>query len=174
MSYPQRTVEGKLLWHWVISLIVRGERMILPQCAPGTGHLIDCEYKRETVTAAEFAEILDRSGLASRRPKDDLPRLQRMIDNADLIITARMVGTDQLVGIARSITDWSYATYLSDLAVDVAFKGNGIGKRLIAETRKLAGEETMLLLVSAPDAVGFYEKIGMPQSDGAYLYPRTQ
>lgn len=130
------------------------------------------EYKREMVTGLQFADLLVRSGLGSRRPVDDVPRLQRMLDNANLIISARLVETGQLVGIARSLTDWSFATYLSDLAVDAAFQGRGIGKRLIEETRKCAGEEAMLLLVSAPDAVGFYQKIGMPQSDKAFLYPR--
>jgi len=131
-------------------------------------------YERGTVTAAQFADLLDKSGLAARRPADDIPRLQRMLDNADLTVTATVAGTGQLVGIARSLTDWSYATYLSDLAVDAAFQGRGIGRRLIEETRDLAGGETMLLLVSAPDAVGFYRKIGMPVSDRAFLYPRAR
>lgn len=131
-------------------------------------------YERGTVTAAQFADLLDKSGLAARRPADDIPRLQRMLDNADLTVTATVAGTGQLVGIARSLTDWSYATYLSDLAVDAAFQGRGIGRRLIEETRDLAGGETMLLLVSAPDAVGFYRKIGMPVSDRAFLYPRVR
>lgn len=135
---------------------------------------MDFRYERETVTAAQFADLLDKSGLAQRRPAGDVPRLQRMLDNANLIVTARLVETGQLVGIARSLTDWSYATYLSDLAVDAAFKGRGIGRRLIEETRALAGEEAMLLLVSAPDAVGFYQKLGMPVSDRAFLYPRTR
>ena len=97
-----------------------------------------------------------------------------MLDNADLIVTASLVETGQLVGIARSLTDWSFATYLADLAVDAAFKGRGIGKRLIEETRNLIGEESMLLLLSAPGAVSFYQKIGMPVSDRAFLYPRIR
>ncbi|MWV28784.1 GNAT family N-acetyltransferase [Aurantiacibacter rhizosphaerae] len=135
---------------------------------------MEFRYKRETVTAAQFADLLHKSGLAQRRPVSDFPRLQRMLDNANLIVTARLAETGQLVGIARSITDWSYATYLSDLAVDAAFKGRGIGRRLIEETRTLVGEEAMLLLISAPDAVGFYQKIGMPVSDRAFLYPQTR
>lgn len=97
-----------------------------------------------------------------------------MLDNANLIITARLVETGRLVGIARSLTDYSYATYLSDLAVDADFQGCGIGKRLIEETQNYAGDETMLLLVSAPDATGFYQKIGMPQSDRAFSFPRRK
>lgn len=132
------------------------------------------EYGRGTVMASQFTDLLEKSGLASRRPANDLARLQRMLDNADLIVTASLVETGQLVGIARSLTDWSFATYLADLAVDAAFKGRGIGKRLIEETRNLIGEESMLLLLSAPGAVSFYQKIGMPVSDRAFLYPRIR
>lgn len=128
-------------------------------------------YKREQVSASEFADILDRSGLGARRPVNDLPRLQRMIDGANLTITARLED-GRIVGIARSLTDWSYACYLSDLAVDAALQGNGIGRRLIELTREFAGEECMCLVVSAPDAVSFYKRIGMPSTDKAFLYPR--
>lgn len=132
------------------------------------------EYRRQTVTAAQFAGLLERSGLAARRPVDDLARLQRMLDNANLIVTATDSKSGELVGIARSLTDWSYATYLSDLAVDARFKGRGIGQALIEETRRHAGEEAMLLLVSAPDAEGFYQRIGMPRADRAFNYPRAR
>ncbi|ARU16622.1 GNAT family N-acetyltransferase [Croceicoccus marinus] len=150
---------------------------------------MDVAYRQEMVSAAEFAELLERSGLAARRPVGDRARLQRMIDHADLIVTARIgagrigaggMGTagagdnGRLVGIARSLTDWSYAAYLSDLAVDAAYQKKGIGKRLIAETRRLAGEEAMLLLVAAPDAAGYYDGIGMARSDRAFLYPRAR
>lgn len=53
-------------------------------------------YERENVTASQFADLLDKSGLASRRPANDAPRLQRMLDNANLIVTARLAETGQL------------------------------------------------------------------------------
>lgn len=131
-------------------------------------------YQRERISAAEFAEILLSSGLAQRRPVDDHPRLQRMLDGAPLIITARDAGTGRLVGIARSLTDWAYACYLSDLAVHEDWKGHGIGTTLIARTREAAGEDSMCLLVASPDAEGFYRRIGMPPADRAFLYPRRR
>ncbi len=131
-------------------------------------------YQQATVTADEFADILHRSGLGARRPVSDLPRLQRMIDGANLIVTARESDSGRIIGIARSLTDRSYACYLSDLAVDKAFQGKGIGKKLIEVTRELAGDETMCLLIAAPDSVSYYQRIGMPQSDRAFLYPRAK
>lgn len=128
-------------------------------------------YAGETIGAAEFADILQRSGLAERRPADDPARLQRMIDGANLIVTARDE-EGRLIGVARSITDHAYICYLSDLAVDRAWQGKGVGTALIEETRRQAGSECACLLLSAPDAEGFYERIGMPRHERAFFYPR--
>lgn len=111
------------------------------------------------LSAEEFRSVLVASTLAARRPADDLGRLNAMLRHADLIVTARDAG--HLVGIARSVTDFSYCCYLSDLAVDVAYQRQGIGRRLIEETRQQAGPLTSLILVSAPAAEGYYPKIGM-------------
>ncbi|MEO1488118.1 MAG: GNAT family N-acetyltransferase [Pseudomonadota bacterium] len=129
-------------------------------------------YQQETITAEEFAALLQASGLAQRRPADDLERLQRMLDHANLTITARREEDGGLVGIARSLTDWSFATYLSDLAVDAAMAGQGIGRQLIEETRQAGGRQATLLLIAAPDAVSFYERIEMPRCERAFVYER--
>ncbi|MGH6845314.1 MAG: GNAT family N-acetyltransferase [Methylocella sp.] len=109
--------------------------------------------------AWEFQGVLIASTLAQRRPADDLERLDKMLRNADVIVTARE--GRKLVGISRAITDFSYCCYLSDLAVDTAYQGKGVGKKLIEETHKVAGLHTGLFLVSAPAAEGYYPKIGM-------------
>ncbi len=130
-------------------------------------------YQQERISAAEFAEILHSSGLAARRPADDLARLQKMLDGAALIVTARDdAGT--LVGLSRALTDWAYACYLSDLAVHAGYQGQGIGTRLIALTREAAGAQSMCLLVAAPGAEAFYRKIGMEEVDRAFLFARDQ
>ncbi len=131
-------------------------------------------YQSDTITAAEFSDILHRSGLAERRPAGDLPRLSRMLDGSSLLVTARDAGSGTILGIARSLTDGAYACYLADLAVDRACQGQGIGTRLIEVTRELAGEECMCLLVSAPASLEFYRRIGMPQIDNAFLFPRRR
>ena len=87
---------------------------------------MNIEYRREDISATEFAEILLSSGLAERRPVDDLERLQRMLEGASLIITAREASKGRLVGVARSLTDWAYACYLSDLAVHKDYQSRGI------------------------------------------------
>jgi predicted N-acetyltransferase YhbS len=111
------------------------------------------------LTAQEFREILIASTLGERRPIDDLGRLDAMLRQADVIVTARKEG--RLVGVSRAITDFSYCCYLSDLAVDAMCQKQGIGKKLIDETHRAAGLKTSLFLVSAPAAIDYYPKIGM-------------
>ncbi|HVZ09154.1 GNAT family N-acetyltransferase [Rhodopila sp.] len=131
-------------------------------------------YAQEpALSADEFIAVLQASGLAERRPVADRPRIERMLAHATLIVTARDE-SGRLVGVSRALTDHAYCCYLSDLAVDRACQGQGIGRRLIAETRRLAGPETMCLLLSAPDAMPFYRAIGMPQPDNAFMFKRER
>jgi len=123
------------------------------------------------LTAQEFRDVLIASTLAERRPANDLPRLEKMLRQADVIVTARDGG--QLVGISRAITDFAYCCYLSDLAVDAAYQRQGIGKRLIEETRIRAGESATLLLVAAPAAEDYYPRIGMQPVKSCWLIPRS-
>ena len=120
--------------------------------------------------AEEFQSILIRSTLAERRPVQDLSRLDTMLRQADLIVTARIGGA--LVGISRAITDFSYCCYLSDLAVDVRHQRRGIGRKLIAATHRAAGLNTALILIAAPAAEGYYPKIGMQHVPSCWMTPR--
>ena len=122
--------------------------------------------------AAEFRAVLIASTLGRRRPVGDLERLDKMLRQADVIVAAR--DGKRLVAIARAVTDFSYCCYLSDLAVDVAYQRQGIGKRLIAETRKSAGELSNLVLVAAPGAESYYPKIGMQQHPSCWRLPRER
>ena len=78
------------------------------------------------ISPSEFKELLIKSTLGERRPIDDFDRIKAMVENANLIITAR--DQNKLVGVARSVTDFVYCTYLSDLAVDTDFQNTGISK----------------------------------------------
>lgn len=76
--------------------------------------MINIVYKVEqTLDPSEFIDVLNRSTLGERRPVDDFKRITEMCKNANLIVTARLDG--KLIGVARSITDFTYCTYLSDL-----------------------------------------------------------
>ena len=118
------------------------------------------------ITTSEFRDLLIRSTLGERRPIENSRTLEAMIKNADLVCTAW--DNDKLVGIARSVTDFEYCCYLSDLAVDVTYQNRGIGKQLIELTKQQLGDNTTLILLSAPKAVEYYPKIGFNAHNSAW------
>ncbi|MGH7977363.1 MAG: GNAT family N-acetyltransferase [Limisphaerales bacterium] len=105
------------------------------------------------------------SNLGARRPVDDRERMAAMLRNANLVVTAWE--NELLVGIARSVTDFSYATYLSDLAVRESHQRQGIGRELIRRTQVQGGNATVILL-SAPKAVDYYPRIGFKAHPSAW------
>ena len=124
-------------------------------------------FQRElTLNSDEFVDVLSRSTLGERRPIDDADRIQAMLQNANLIVTARIDG--KLVGVSRALTDFGFCTYLSDLAVDEAYQKMGIGVRLIAETKKHS-PQAKLILLAAPAAVNYYPKTGMTNFTHCFL-----
>lgn len=120
--------------------------------------------------AAEVADVFRRSGI--RRPVDDPERIGRMIEHANLIVTARHEG--RLVGIARALTDFCYCCYLSDLAVDREYQRSGIGVELVRRVREAIGEQSMLLLLAAPEAAEYYPKIGFEKVENGWIINRVR
>jgi predicted N-acetyltransferase YhbS len=114
----------------------------------------------------EVIEVYVESTLGERRPVADRERMGGMLREANLVVTARDGGG--LVGIARSVSDFHYATYLSDLAVRLSYQKRGIGKELIRRTQ-LAAPQAALILLSAPAAVDYYPRIGFTRHDSAWV-----
>lgn len=120
----------------------------------------------EKLDVEEVAALYHASTLAQRRPVDDREVFTGMVRNANLIVTAR--AGERLVGFCRSVTDWSYVTYLSDLAVDVEFQRRGIGRELIRRTAEAAPKAKVVLL-SAPAATEYYPHVGFRQHPSAWV-----
>ena len=120
-------------------------------------------------TVPEFASLLHRAQFADRRPVNEPDRLAAMLDHANLICCAW--SGDVLVGIARSVTDFAFCCYLSDLAVDAAFQRQGLGVELIRRTQSQLHPACKVILLSAPAAVNYYPKIGMTPHPSAWLTP---
>ena len=89
-----------------------------------------------------------------------------MLRHANLVVT--VWDGELLVGIARTLTDFSYVGYLADLAVRRSHQNRGIGIELIERTRQKMGPRSMLALISAPKAVEYYPKIGFTKHDSAW------
>ena len=114
----------------------------------------------------EVLEVYRSSGLGERRPIADTGRFTAMVRNANLILTCHI--GDELVGIARSVSDFSYATYLSDIAVSLPYQRSGIGRALIEATQKEAPQAKIVLL-SAPAAAEYYPHIGFSKHNSAWV-----
>lgn len=111
--------------------------------------------------------MLRRCTLGARRPVDDRERIAAMLEHADLLVTAWAGET--LIGVARSVTDFVYCCYLSDLAVDEAWQGRGVGTELIRRTQARLHPEAKLILLSAPNATAYYPKIGFEPHPSAWV-----
>lgn len=114
----------------------------------------------------EVLEVYRSSGLGERRPIADKERFSAMVRNANLILVCRIDGN--MVGIVRSISDFSYVTYLSDIAVNAVYQRTGIGRALIDATIKEAPQAKIVLL-SAPAATEYYPHIGFSKHDSAWV-----
>jgi len=129
------------------------------------------KYKSGIVpTIEDIIDLYDSADL--ERPLDDVERIGKMYANSNLIITAWH--EDKLVGISRSLTDFSYCCYISDLAVRQEYKCGGVGKKLIQLTKEVVGENSNLLLLSAPAAMDYYPKVGFEKVENGFIIKRIK
>jgi len=132
---------------------------------------MEITYKLDIIPDAEkIIDLYKSSGI--NRPIADKERIAKMYANSNLIVTAWDVS--KLVGISRSLTDFCYSCYLSDLAVRKEYQRHGIGKKLIALTKEKIGEHTMLLLLAAPAAMDYYPKVGFEPVENGFIIKRTK
>ncbi|TVR06453.1 MAG: GNAT family N-acetyltransferase [Spirochaetaceae bacterium] len=132
---------------------------------------MDIEYRiNQPVSVDQFIDLLHRSTLGERRPVSDRGCIQGMIDNSNLMVTAWH--SANLVGVARSMTDFHYACYLSDLAICRAYQRMGIGRRLQAITQEQLGPRCKLILIAAPAADTYYENLGFARNPRCWVLDR--
>ncbi|EHS1090839.1 GNAT family N-acetyltransferase [Vibrio cholerae] len=124
-------------------------------------------FVNRPITPEQFVDLLNQTTLGARRPTDNYECISGMLENADLLVSA-WIG-ERLVGVARSVTDFHYCCYLSDLAVSEQIQSKGIGKELIRQTFVSLKKGCKLILLSAPQATEYYPKIGFKQHNSAWL-----
>ncbi len=131
------------------------------------------EYKiNVAVTTDQFIDLLRATTLGNRRPVDDRECIAGMLNNSNLVVSAWEA--EKLVGIARSMTDFHFACYLSDLAVDEEYQKQGIGKKLQEITQQQLGPKCKLILVAAPNTNDYYEQIGYMHNPRCWWLERDQ
>lgn len=127
------------------------------------------EYKvNSPLETAQIIALYENCGLP--RPIQDEARIAEMFGNSTLVISAWFDA--ELVGISRSLTDFVWCCYLADLAVRKDFQKAGVGRKLVELTREKVGEKSMVLLLSVPDALEYYPKIGMEKVENGFIYNR--
>ncbi len=125
------------------------------------------EYKINIPLSVEqYRTLLNRTTLGERRPLNESERVESMLKHANLIISAW--DKDELIGVARSLTDFSYCCYLADLAVRDDYQKQGIGQVLIQQTQNALHPKAKLILLAAPQAVDYYPHIGFVQHPSAW------
>ena len=119
-----------------------------------------------------YLDILKRSTLAERRRTGNRERLARILENSDIIVTAR-TSEGQLIGLSRSVSDFGEVIYVADLCVDTAFQGQAVGNTLLEKSREEAGgDEVRLILLSAPAAMEYYPKVGLEHLGNCFGTPK--
>jgi GNAT superfamily N-acetyltransferase len=129
---------------------------------------MDITYKLNAkITADQFIDLLKKSTLGERRPVDDRECMEGMINNSNLMLSAWL--GDQLVGLARSLTDFHYTCYLSDLAVSKDVQKQGVGKELQRLTQEQLGHNCKLILLAAPLANEYYAPLGYQHNPRCWI-----
>jgi len=127
----------------------------------------DIEYRYgNDLNLDQVIELYNASTLGERRPVDDRRIMTDMLRHANLVVTAW--DGDLLVGLGRTLSDFSYVGYLADIAVRLSHQRRGIGVELIRKTRERMGPRSLLVLLAAPKAVEYYPKIGFTRHDSAW------
>jgi ribosomal protein S18 acetylase RimI-like enzyme len=130
---------------------------------------MEIEYKLNVIPPTEeIIDLYNKSGLP--RPTEDSERIKVMFENSNLVITAWQ--HEKLVGVCRCITDWVWSCYLADLAVDPDLKQRGIGRKMVELARERLGDQVMLLLLSVPEAMEYYPKLGFSKENRAFSINR--
>ena len=133
------------------------------------------EYQEERLSADTYIEFLARTDLGSQYPKERFrERIEKLVRNVSVSLVAR--DGKQIVGVLFGLTDFAYWLYVTDLGVDRAYTGQGIGRELMKRAHAIAGGEKdiAVYLIANDNAIPFYEKLGMKHADDVMQYNKIE
>ena len=131
---------------------------------------------QERISAEEYIDFLKRTDLGSQYPKERFAdRIAKLVTTVSISLVARNE-SGTVVGVLFGLTDFAYWLYVTDLGVDRAYTGQGIGRNLMNTAHEIAGGEKNIAvyLIANENAVGFYEKLGMKKSDDVMQYNKIE
>ncbi len=136
----------------------------------------DIKIAQERIAPKDYIDFLKRTDLGSQYPRERFAeRIAKLVENATISLTARN-GEGTIVGVLFGLTDFAYWLYITDLGVDRAYTGQGIGRRLMSAAHSIAGGEKdiAVYLIANEKAVGFYEKLGMRKAEDVMQYNKIE
>lgn len=130
----------------------------------------------ERISAEEYIDFLKRTDLGSQYPKERFrERIEKLVKTVSISLVARNeCGT--IAGVLFGLTDFAYWLYVTDLGVDRAYTGQGIGRQLMNTAHRIAGGEKdiAVYLIANENAIGFYEKLGMKKAEDVMQYNKIE
>ena len=130
------------------------------------------DIKLNKIIAPEALRDLYLSAPLANRPTTDLSLLKKMLEHANLVISCWK--DSQLIGVCRAFSDFSYVTYVSDLAIHADYQNKGIGRSLLDHTKKESGLGVKIVLLSAPSANSYYEKLNFISHPRAWVHENKE
>lgn len=130
----------------------------------------------ERISAEEYIDFLKRTDLGSQYPKERFDeRIAKLVTTVSISLVARNEN-GVIVGVLFGLTDFAYWLYVTDLGVDRAYTGRGIGSRLMKIAHEIAGGEKdiAVYLIANENAIPFYEKLGMKKSVDVMQYNKIE
>lgn len=127
--------------------------------------------QEQSLSVEDYVAVLGETTMQGKRPLANAERIGRMLAGANFIVTARENGV--ILGLARCISDSAWIAYCAELAVKEGAQGRGIGKGILCKCYDLLGPGMGLILAAEPEAVAFYERVGMQRLEAGFFHPRT-
>ncbi len=118
----------------------------------------------EGLTPARIVTLYRRAPL--NRPYQNPDRVWSMFESSTYVFTAWQ--NDNVVGIARVLSDGVLQSYLCDLAVEPDVQRSGVGKALLNRILETC-RGTELVLRDSNLSASFYEYLGFQRVENAWL-----
>ena len=99
-------------------------------------------------------ELLHTTYWAEKR---DPEVIRKSIENS---IVFGVYNEDNLIGMARVISDFATTFYIADVIIDEKYRGNGLGKKLISTIMSDERFSSLFGILVTRDAHGLYEHFG--------------